>query len=189
MSLLGSARGDYEMRLIISGLGGSGKTTVAGGLSERLAFAHVSAGDLFRQLARQRSLSVQELSRLAEEDLEIDKMIDRMQAELAESHENVVVDGRMSRWVLKGGMSVWLKAPLEVRAERIARREGKTRTVALRETQMREMSEASRYRAVYDVDIGDLNVFDLVIDTQHWDPQAVIDIIVQAVRTRRNDQE
>ncbi|HYB58738.1 MAG TPA: cytidylate kinase family protein, partial [Candidatus Acidoferrales bacterium] len=86
-------------------------------------------------------------------------------------------------------MSVWLKAPLEVRADRIARREGKKRTVALRETQMREMSEASRYRAVYDVDIGDLNVFDLVIDTQHWDPQAVIDIIVQAVRTRRNDQE
>jgi cytidylate kinase len=177
------------MRLIISGLGGSGKTTVAGGLSERLGFVHVSAGELFRELARQRSLSLQELSRLAEEDPEIDKMVDRKQAELAESHEDVVVDGRMSRWFLKGDMSVWLKAPLEVRADRIALREGKKSAVALRETRMRETSEASRYRAFYNIDVEDLDVFDLVIDTRHWDQSAVIDIIMQAVRTRRNDQE
>jgi CMP/dCMP kinase len=176
------------MRLTISGLSGSGKTTVASGLSERLGFVHVSAGAVFRELARQRYLSLQELSKLAEEEPEIDKMIDRRQAELAESHENVVVDGRLSGWVLKGDIAVWLKAPLEVRADRIALREGKKRAVALRETQIRDTSEASRYDALYDIDIGNLDVFDLVIDTQHWDQSAVIDIIVRAVRTRRNDQ-
>jgi cytidylate kinase len=150
---------------------------------------HVSAGEVFRELARQRSLSLEELSRLAEEEPAIDKMIDRRQAELAESHENVVVDGRLSGWVLRGDIAVWLKAPVEVRADRIAVREGKKRAVALRETQMRDTSEASRYRAFYDIDIRNLDVFDLVIDTQHWDQQAVIDIIEQAVRTRRHEQQ
>jgi cytidylate kinase len=176
------------MLLTISGLSGSGKTTVASGLSERLGFAHVSAGEVFRELSRQRSLSLQELSALAEAEPEIDKMIDRRQAELAQSHDNVVVDGRLSGWVLKADMAVWLKAPLEVRAQRIALREGKKRAVALRETQMRDASEASRYRAFYNIDVGILDVFDLVIDTQHWDQSGVIDIILQAARTRRNDQ-
>ncbi|MGZ8889269.1 MAG: (d)CMP kinase, partial [Halobacteriota archaeon] len=110
------------MLLTISGPSGSGKTTVASGLSQRLGFAHISAGEVFRELARERALSLEQLSKLAEKDPEIDQMVDTRQAELAQSHENVIVDGRLSGWVLKGDIAVWLKATLEVRAERIARR-------------------------------------------------------------------
>ena len=123
------------MLLTISGPSGSGKTTVASGLSQRLGFTHISAGEVFRELARERALSLEQLSKLAEKDPEIDQMVDTRQAELAQSHENVIVDGRLSGWVLKGDIAVWLKAPLEVRADRIARREGKDRAIALRETQ------------------------------------------------------
>jgi cytidylate kinase len=171
--------------LTISGLSGSGKTTVASGLSQRLSFLHISAGEVFRELARQRALSLEQLSKLAETDPEIDKMVDQRQAELAQSHENVVVDGRLSGWVLKGDIAVWLKAPLEVRADRIAGREGKERAIALRETRTRDSSEAARYLAFYDIDAANLDVYDLIIDTRHWDQFAVIDIITQAVRARR----
>jgi CMP/dCMP kinase len=173
------------MLLTISGPSGSGKTTVASGLAQRLGFVHISAGEVFRELARQRSLSLEQLSKLAETDPEIDKMVDRRQAELAQSRENVVVDGRLSGRVLKGDIAVWLKAPLEVRADRIARREGKQRATALRETQTRDSSEAVRYHTFYNIDIADLDNYDLIIDTRHWDQFAVIDIITQAVKARR----
>jgi CMP/dCMP kinase len=171
--------------LTISGPSGSGKTTVANGLSQRLGFAHISAGEVFRELARERALSLEQLSKLAEKDPEIDQMVDTRQAELAQSHENVIVDGRLSGWVLKGDIAVWLKAPLEVRAERIARREDKDRAIALRETRTRDSSEAARYLAFYNIDTVNLDIYDLIIDTRHWDQFAVIDIITQAVRSRR----
>ena len=173
------------MLLTISGPSGSGKTTVASGLSQRLGFAHISAGEVFRELARERALSLEQLSKLAEKDSEIDQMVDTRQAELAQSHENVIVDGRLSGWVLKGDIAVWLKAPLEVRAERIARREDKDRAIALRETRTRDSSEAARYLAFYNIDTVNLDIYDLIIDTRHWDQFAVIDIITQAVRSRR----
>jgi cytidylate kinase len=171
--------------LTISGPSGSGKTTVANGLSQRLGFAHISAGEVFRELARERALSLEQLSKLAEKDPEIDQMVDTRQAELAQSHENVIVDGRLSGWVLKGDIAVWLKAPLEVRAERIAQREDKDRAIALRETRTRDSSEAARYLAFYNIDTVNLDIYDLIIDTRHWDQFAVIDIITQAVRSRR----
>jgi cytidylate kinase, putative len=171
--------------LTISGPSGSGKTTVANSLSQRLGFAHISAGEVFRELARERALSLEQLSKLAEKDPEIDQMVDTRQAELAQSHENVIVDGRLSGWVLKGDIAVWLKAPLEVRAERIARREDKDRAIALRETRTRDSSEAARYLAFYNIDTVNLDIYDLIIDTRHWDQFAVIDIITQAVRSRR----
>jgi cytidylate kinase len=173
------------MLLTISGHSGSGKTTVATALSQRLGFVHISAGEVFRELARERSLSVEQLSELAEKNPEIDKMVDQRQVKLAQSHENVVVDGRLSGWIHKGDIAVWLKAPLEVRADRIAQREGKHLAAALRETKARDLSEAVRYKAFYDIDVADLDIYDLVIDTRHWDQFAVIDIITQAVRARR----
>lgn len=173
------------MLLTISGFAGSGKTTVATGLSRRLGFAHISAGEVFRELARERAMSLEQLSKLAETEPEIDKMVDRRQAELARSREHAVVDGRLSGCVLKADIAVWLKAPLEVRAQRIAGREGKRRAAALNETRLRDSSETVRYRTFYDIDMTNLDVYDLVIDTMHWDQHAVIAIIAQAVRAYR----
>lgn len=173
------------MLLTISGFAGSGKTTVATGLSRELGFAHISAGDVFRELARERAMSLEQLSKLAEIEPEIDKMVDRRQAELAQSRPHAVVDGRLSGWVLKADIAVWLKAPLEIRAQRIAGREGKQQAAALHETRLRDSSETVRYHTFYDIDVTNLDIYDLVIETTHWDQYAVIAIIAQAVNAYR----
>jgi len=173
------------MLLTISGFAGSGKTTVAKGLSRKLGYAHVSAGDAFRELAQERAITLEQLSKLAETEPEIDKMVDRRQAELAQLREHAVVDGRLSGWVLKADIAVWLKAPLEVRAERIAGREGKRQAVAFDETRLRDSSETVRYRTFYNIDVTALDIYDLVIDTTHWDQHAVVAIIAQAVKAYR----
>jgi cytidylate kinase len=130
-------------------------------------------------------MSLEQLSELAETEPEIDKMVDRRQAELAQACEHAVVDGRLSGWVLKADIAVWLKAPLEVRAERIAGREGKRQADALNETRLRDRSETVRYRTFYNIDVTSLDIYDLVIDTTHWDQYAVIAIIAQAVKVYR----
>jgi len=67
----------------IGGPIGVGKSTAGRGLAERLGVPLVSAGEVFRELARRRGVTVVELNRLAEGDPTIDRDLDRLQAELA----------------------------------------------------------------------------------------------------------
>ncbi len=166
------------MIVTVSGPIGSGKTTVAKALAERFCFRHISAGEVFRRLAKERGMSLNEFSRYAEENEEIDRLIDRTQVELARSNGNAVVDGRLTAWLLpEAEIKVWLKAPIEVRAERVARREGISYEQALYETKKREESEAKRYREIYSIDLWDLSPYDIVLNTSLYEADDVIQII------------
>ncbi|NOZ59059.1 MAG: AAA family ATPase [Euryarchaeota archaeon] len=165
------------MIVTISGPIGSGKTTVARAIASRFKLRHVSAGEVFRSLARERGMSLAEFSKYAEEHHEVDRLVDERQVELARQG-NAVVDGRLTAWLLpEAELKIWLKAPLEVRAERVAKREGISFEQALRETKLREESEAKRYREIYGIDLGDLTPYDVVINTGIYEAEDVIEII------------
>ena len=170
------------MIITISGLSGSGKTTVAKALSENLNYKYVSSGEAFRQLAHERSMNLERFSILAENDPEIDRMIDKRQVEIVNRYKNVIFEGRLSGKLVNGDLKIWLKASLAVRVKRIAKREQKSYEQAFNETRSRENSEVKRYLEIYNIDIFDLDTYDLVIDTQHWNQHAVIDIILTAVK-------
>jgi cytidylate kinase len=170
------------MRVTVSGLPGSGTTTLAEALSSRFDLEHVSSGDVFRAMARERGVTLAEFGRIAEEDPEIDREIDERQREIAREKEDVVMEGRLSGWMVEDAdLRVWLAAPLEVRAERVADREEQTVEEAHDEIEKRQNSESRRYREIHGIDIGDLSVYDLVIDTSHWDQEGVAAVATTAV--------
>lgn len=170
------------MRVTVSGLPGSGTTTLAEALSSRFDLEHVSSGDVFRAMARERGVTLAEFGRIAEEDPEIDREIDERQREIAREKKDVVMEGRLSGWMVEDAdLRVWLAAPLEVRAERVADREEQTVEEAQDEIEKRQNSEARRYREIHGIDIGDLSVYDLVIDTSHWDQEGVAAVATTAV--------
>jgi cytidylate kinase len=171
------------MLITISGPAGSGKSTVAAGLAERLGSEHVSGGDIFRELAADRDLTPLELNKLAEEDDSIDRDLDRRQRELAAEREDLVLESRLAGWMAGGhaDFRIWLDAPLDIRAERIAGREDKPVRTAREETVERADSEALRYREYYGVDIDDLDIYDLALNTARFSPGAVLDVVITAV--------
>lgn len=170
------------MRVTVSGLPGSGTTTLAEALSSRFDLEHVSSGDVFRAMARERGVTLAEFGRIAEEDPEIDREIDERQREIAREKKDVVMEGRLSGWMVEDAdLRVWLAAPLEVRAERVADREEQTVEEAHDEIEKRQNSESRRYREIHGIDIGDLSVYDLVIDTSHWDEEGVAAVATTAV--------
>lgn len=175
------------MILTMGGLPGSGKTSVARELASRYGFTIISAGEQFRRLAQERGVTLQEFGGLAERDSSIDLAIDARQKELASLHSMALVEGRLAGRTIDADLKVWLKAPLDVRAERIAVREGIPVHRARDETVVREACEAARYKAFYGIDPNDMTCYDLVIDTGPWDAKGVVDIISAAVEGLKDD--
>ncbi|WP_436934578.1 (d)CMP kinase [Halovenus marina] len=171
------------MLITVSGPAGSGKSTLAGALSDRLSYEHVSGGDIFREIADERGLTPLELNRLAEEDDQIDRDLDRRLRSLARDSDDLVLESRLAGWMAGdyADIRIWLDAPLSVRAARIADREDKPTEQAREETQARAESEALRYEQYYGIDIDDLSIYDLVVNTARWSPEDVQSLAVTAV--------
>ena len=171
------------MLLTISGPAGSGKSTAAAALAEALDYDHVSGGDIFRDLADERGLTPLDLNKQAEEDDDIDRDLDRRLREIAATRDDLVLESRLAGWMAgeHADFRVWLDAPLSVRAERIADREDKSVDLARTETRARSESEARRYLEYYDIDIEELTIYDLAVNTARLSPEAVIDVILTTV--------
>ncbi|MCS7131447.1 MAG: AAA family ATPase [Hadesarchaea archaeon] len=165
----------------ISGLHGAGKTTAARALARKFGLKYISAGSVFRRLARERGMTLDEFSRYVERHPEIDRQIDQMTIDAAKEG-NVLVDARLAGWMAKDAdVKILLTAPLEVRARRIALRENRGYEEVLAETIKRERSEARRFKRFYGIDVNDYSVFDLVLDTGNWSAKEMIRILETAV--------
>ncbi len=173
------------MIITLSGLPGSGTSTVAGILSNCTGFEVVSAGDIFRMMAEESGLTLEEFGELASSDPDIDQRIDRHQKEIASdamvAGRDVIIEGRLSAWMAEPDLAVLITAPLDVRAERVVRREGILVSDATRQIREREACEAGRYSAYYGIDVNDQGVYDLVINSRKWDQRGVAEIILKAI--------
>jgi cytidylate kinase len=155
------------MRITVSGLPGSGTTSLAKHLAELLNSDLISAGEVFRQMAAEQGMEVAEFGRLAEKDPSYDRVIDERQKEIALEHQEIIVEGRLSAWfVPQADLKIWLYAPVECRVLRIQSRDtiGDPDT-ASRLTSEREKSEAIRYKTYYGIDIADLSPYHLILNS------------------------
>ena len=165
------------MKITISGPPGSGKSTLSKILSVKLGLELVSMGDVFRKCAHDRCMSLDEFGQIAKCNEKIDREIDEMQKKIANEKDNILIEGRLSGFLVDADIKIGLKAPLEVRAERIAKRENKSLPKAMEETSEREECERERYLKYYDLDIKDLSVYDIVIDSSKWSAQEINEIV------------
>ena len=171
------------MLLTVSGPPGAGKSTTVTALAEAFDLEHVSGGDIFRELAAERGMTAVEFNRLAEDDDQIDRDLDRRLRTVALERDDVLLESRLAGWLAgdAADLRLWLDAPIEVRAARIAEREDKSAETALAETREREESEALRYQEYYSIDISDLSIYDVALNTARWSEENVPDILTAAV--------
>lgn len=178
------------MRITVSGLPGSGTTSLSRYLAERHGFDMISAGEVFRQLAKEHNMELAAFGRLAEEDPSYDKMIDARQKEIAQTQNNIIVEGRLSGWMVKqADLKIWLYAPIGCRIKRIATRDEVTdEKTAEALTLEREACEAGRYRSYYDINISDLSIYHLVLDSERWNIEGLGAIVDTAISQLKKNE-
>jgi len=167
--------------IAIGGLHGTGKSTYAKALAAHFKLRHVSAGQAFRRIAVERGMGLDELSRVAAADPAIDRMVDELTKEEALAG-NVVIDGRLSPWMASAAdAKIFLTAPEPVRLQRMAKRDSMSMEEATELTRLREEVEGERYRRYYGIDVEDLSVYDLIVDTSLYPIEEVSRVLIDAV--------
>jgi cytidylate kinase len=168
--------------ITVGGLHGTGKSSLANAIAKKFNLRRMSAGVIFRQLAKERNLTLEEFSRVAAGDEDIDRLIDDKLREEAEKG-NAVIDGQLAAWMAgdNADLKILLIASVENRIRRITERDGTDFEYARRETITREGSEKARYLEYYGVDVSDHSVYDLIINTNKYDLEEVIAIVFIAI--------
>lgn len=168
--------------ITIGGSHGSGKSTLARRLAKHFNLRYVSAGSIFRELAKRYGMDIKSFGLFCEKNQEIDREIDTVIQEEAKKG-NVILDGQLT-WHFAGDyadLKILLKAPLEVRIQRISERDNISYEQALRTTIEREKSEKKRYKSIYNISEIDCCNFDVVIDTSKYTLDAIERILITIV--------
>lgn len=181
------------MRITVSGFPGSGTTSLSRYLAQRHGFTMISAGEVFRQCAKEHNMDLAEFGRLAEQDPSYDKMIDRRQKEIAEEKDNIIVEGRLSGWMVDNAdLKIWLFAPIDCRLKRIVFRDQiADEETAKKITLEREKCEAGRYQSYYDIRIEDLSIYHIILNSEKWgvdDLGTIVDTAINQMMPRRDQQ-
>ena len=110
--------------------------------------------------------------------------MDTHQVELAEK-ESCVLGSRLAIWMLKeADFKVYLYASDEVRAKRILNREGGDLQEIMDFTSMRDSEDSKRYMKLYQIDNNDYQFADLIIDTSLYNPEQIVDLILEKLFER-----
>ena len=173
--------------ITVSGLPGSGTSTACKLLQEKLGWRYLNAGDFFRQLAADEGLSLAELGQHAEADGHIDRQLDARMVQLARQETELIMEGRLTGWMAQRhglpALKVWCQASRALRAGRVAQREQQGREQAEHDIAVREESEHQRYAHHHQIDLDDLSIYDLVIDTGALTPEEVVASILKALES------
>jgi predicted cytidylate kinase len=183
------------MIITISGLPGAGKTSVAEELAKRLGMKRLSVGDIRAQMAIEKGITIDELNALGTES---DVLADQKQKEIAASTDNIIIEGRISWYLIPKSFKILVTVDPEVGARRIFEEkkldDGKRsdeRMYASAEDakdsiKKRVASDRERLRKLYNIDdFTATDHFDLVIDTSRSSgPMENADRIVAAMKER-----
>ncbi|MBC64248.1 MAG: hypothetical protein CMB15_01230 [Euryarchaeota archaeon] len=161
--------GEILVKITVSGPPGSGTSTLVERLAVENSWSSLNGGDIFRNEAKNRELTVGEFSDLCKSNLEVDKSLDdTLKNEISNPNGSEIIESRLSGWwayqMEIDCIRVWVNVSPEECARRIQNREGGTFENQLSISQQRQIDDKERYRILYDIDLDDMSPYTLIID-------------------------
>ncbi|MGB5910387.1 MAG: cytidylate kinase family protein [Promethearchaeia archaeon] len=171
------------MILSISGFHGTGKSTIGKLIAESLGITYYSTGEAFRELAKEKEMTLAEFTEFVENHPNVDLELDEKIIEIAKK-DNIVIDSQLSGFLLKdiADFKIHLVCPIDIRVKRMAARDQTSYKTKLKETALREKSELERFKKLYNIDLNNIKevneTFDLIIDTENLTIEEVLKLIL-----------
>ena len=178
-------------KITLTGDLGSGKSAVSNLLCAQTGFLYRSTGQIQRKLATELGIDTLEMNRRADTDPTIDERIDGVFKNLNQDPTGYVVDSRMAWFFIPGSFKIYLQVDPVTAATRILSDPTRKNTEqygsvdeAVAKIKARKASENARFLLKYGADSTNLHHFDVVIDTTHRAPEAVVALIFKSLMAK-----
>lgn len=173
------------VQITISGLPGSGTSTLVGRLCKSRSMTALNGGDVFRDEASKRGLSVASFSELCKTEPAVDHALDeRLIESMKDSNGPDIVESRLAGWWAYREQinchRIWIEVDIEERLRRVAMREGDD-IRQLEESIIREEADRQRYTRLYGIDILSMEPYTTVIDSTNLTADQVVDAVEEAL--------
>lgn len=164
------------MIISFNGDEGSGKSTIAKLVSAKLDYPRYYMGQIFRDMAAKRNLTLVEYLKLGETDPSIDKEVDDYLIDLSKKESDFVIESRTAWHFIPQSLKLYLHVDEEEGAKRVfsdLQKENQRNEIKgdfslddiLKKIRDRRETDDARYMKYYGIDIRDEKNYDLVLDT------------------------
>jgi len=183
---------EKKVVICISGMAGTGKSTLSKKLAQKYNLKCYSGGDALKELAKAEGYDASRegwwespeglnFLKKRENDPKFDRAVDAKLLEYAEQG-NVLLDSWTMPWLLKWGFKIWLMASIEKRVARVAGRDKITVGEALKVLEEKEARTKAIYQKLYGFVLGeDFAPFDLVLDTDNLSADEVFEVLCRVI--------
>jgi cytidylate kinase len=170
------------MIVIISGLTGSGKTTICKYLIEKLNLEYISGHEILEEIIKEKNIPKDKILEHMEKDKNIDLEVDKRI--LNKIKENCVVDSRTMPFLFKGNaIKIFLYVDKEERIKRVAKREN----ISLEESRIyvekKDYSDIKRYLEIYGCDFTNPKYYDIIVNITNLDTDKSCNLVYELIKT------
>lgn len=178
--------------LCISGMAGTGKSTLSKKIAKRYNLKCYSGGDALKELAKESGYEITgegwwespDGLRFLEtrvKNSQFDKEVDTKLLGYAKLG-NVLLDSWTMPWLLKDGFKIWLMASLDKREARVAERDKMTVEQAYAVLKEKEAQTKAIYKKLYGFDLGeDFTPFNFILDTDNLNADQVFEVLCKVI--------
>lgn len=177
------------MNITITGNLGSGKSS-AGKILKEQGYEIVSTGNIFRQLAMEKGLSVEEFNKQVNEaaakgDRSVDKLIDDTTTKIGKEKDHIIFDSRLAWNFVPDSFKVFVITDIDEAARRVfhdSQRANSESYASQEDCKLalihRQQMETVRYKEIYHIDYYDMSNYNLVIESTNASPSEVANEIL-----------
>jgi predicted cytidylate kinase len=178
--------------ITIGGNVGAGKTTLGSRLTKKLGYEELYTGGIFRQIAAERGMTIEDFYGALKNDPMLEKSVDDRQTKLMREKDNLVVQGRVAWFFSKQSpftvFNIFLGVDRMIGARRMAERNenaGRSIKELAAANALREQNELERYNILYGIkNFLDHGHYDFVLDTSRLSENEILDTILAKLKER-----
>lgn len=176
------------LRITVSGHPGSGTSTLVKALMAHYSWASLNGGDVFRQEAARREMSLGEFGELCKSDLNVDRELDKQLQQQMQDDSSQIVESRLAGWwayrLEIPCVRLWLDVDETERAKRVVYREGGSIEDALEANKKRSSVDAERFMELYQILPEQREPYTTVLDATNLGSEEVLAAVISILEEK-----